>query len=113
MINSTAQLQHIVCPGRKLVLRLSPVGNLLSDAPVNATSTRMGSNWQHIDTTSQTIDANLGIATFSMTAALLSARIYKICTPPSTGNVDNVGAQAPRGARKPLSGAVFRGLALS
>jgi hypothetical protein len=113
MMTSTVQLQHIVCPGRIIVLPLSPVGNLLSDLPVNGMSACMGKNWQHIDLTSQTIDPNLGIATFSMAAALLSIRIYKICTLPSTGNVDNVVARWRCDARKPLSGAVFRGLAYS
>src|SRR6266550_2786576 len=110
---STMQLQYIVCPGRSTVSRLSPVGNLLSDVSVNELGTCMANKWQRLDTTSQTIDPNLGIATFSMAAALLSVRIYKICTLPSTGNVDNVVARARRDARKPLSGAVFQGLAHS
>src|SRR2546423_102497 len=113
MINSTVPLQHSVCPGRNAVSLLSPVGNLLSDEPVDAAITCMGSKGQRLETTSQTIDANLGIATFSTAAALLSVRIYKICTLPSTGNVDNVVAQSRRDARKPLSGAVFQGLAHS
>ena len=112
-VTSTVQKQQGLCPGRNIVLRLSPVGNLLSDTPADEASSRMGSERQRIDTTSQTIGANLGIATFSMATALLSVRIYKICTLPSTGNVDNVVARRRRDARRPLSGAVFQGLAHS
>ena len=110
---STVQLPQDLCPGRNAVSRLSPVGNLLSDSPGKSASTCLGSHRQHIDTMPQTIDANLGIANFSMATALLSARIYKICTLPSTGNVDNVAAATRWHASKPLSGAVFQGLARS
>ena|SRR5438876_7970392 len=101
--------QQYICPRRKTVSLLSPVGNVLSDSSVNAASGYVGNNWQHIDPPSQTGDAILSVAIFSTPAARLSARIYKICTPPSTGIVDNVVARTSADARRALRGAVFRG----
>jgi hypothetical protein len=109
-VTSTVQVQDAFVQDATFVLRLSPVGNLLTDLSVKHVVTCKRSEWQHIDTTSQTIDANLGVATFSIATAPLSVRIYKICTLPSTGNVDNVVARRRPDARRALSGAVFQGL---
>ena len=109
VIASAPQSQQRVCPGRKIVFQLSPVGNLLSYSSGSCRPAYVGNNLQHIDPPTQTDDAILGIATFSAAPALLSVSIYKICTPPSTGNVDNVPARALANAPKPLSGAVFGG----
>jgi hypothetical protein len=106
---STTQPQHRVCPGRKTDAKLSPVGNLLSIPPAVAADSYAGSVSQLLDTTLQMSDAILGIAIFSAATASLSVSIYKICTSPSTGNVDNVAARGSPDPRKPLSGAVFRG----
>src|SRR5437899_2125539 len=103
------EVRQYICPRRKPVSPLSPVGNILSDSSVNTASGYVGNNWQHIDPPSQTNDAILSIAIFSTAAARLSARIYKICTPPSTGIVDNVVARTSADARRSLRGAVFRG----
>ena len=43
----------------------------------------------------------------SLTGAALSKRIYKICTPVSTGFVDNVRGARVRAPRKTLPGAAF------
>jgi hypothetical protein len=47
---------------------------------------------------------------FFLTGALLSVRIYKICTSLSTGFVENIGAARTTAARKPLPDAPFRGV---
>jgi hypothetical protein len=49
------------------------------------------------------------IEPFSLTSALLSHRMYKICTPLSTGFVENICIGAPAPPRKPLPDVVLRG----
>jgi hypothetical protein len=46
---------------------------------------------------------------FSVAGTPLSARIYKICTPLSTGIVEKIAVARTTLARKPLRGAVSRG----
>jgi hypothetical protein len=49
------------------------------------------------------------IGLFSLTGAILSDRIYKICTPLSTGFVENIRESGSQPARKPLPDAPLRG----
>ena len=62
---------------------------------------------QPIDAAGLSSGVSLGIPDKSQSPAALSARMYKICTPVSTGFVDN-DVRASRGVlRKALSGARF------
>jgi hypothetical protein len=47
---------------------------------------------------------------FSLTGARLSARIYKICTPLSTGFVENIVRPRATAARQAFADAVLRGV---
>jgi hypothetical protein len=49
------------------------------------------------------------IGPFYVTGATLSDRIYKICTPLSTGFVENIRESGSQPARKPLPDAPLRG----
>jgi hypothetical protein len=50
------------------------------------------------------------IGLFSLTGAILSDRIYKICTPLSTGFVEKIRNLLARPVRKAWPGAGFRGV---
>ena len=65
---------------------------------------------QAIDAKEVSSGESLGIASKTSTPARLSARMYKICTPVSTGFVDNAAAPSARIARKALPDAGFGGV---
>jgi hypothetical protein len=54
--------------------------------------------------------SNFVMGPISLSCGLLSERIYKICTPLSTGFVENIRDAARAFARKPLPDAGFRGV---
>jgi hypothetical protein len=66
-------------------------------------------NWHVLEFPSFFRDTIFVMGPFSLTGTTLSDRIYKICTPLSTGFVENIHERRAAPARKTRPGAGFRG----